>query len=90
MLRDPRTAYTCSRYSNVIYTTQCGPKLLGRVFLKSKTHEEDIPFLIQNKLHWYIYTGFCAVVQFLKSRRKFLLLTLAEINLESTGGNKGL
>jgi hypothetical protein len=32
-------------------TTQCGPKVLGLIFLKIV----DTPFLIQNKLHWHIY-----------------------------------
>jgi hypothetical protein len=32
--------------------TQCGPKVLGLIFLKI---EDTHFFLIQNKLHWHIY-----------------------------------
>jgi len=42
---------------SVIYDhryTQCGPKVSGHYFFKSKTHEEDT-FFIQNKLHLHIY-----------------------------------
>jgi hypothetical protein len=37
--------------------TQCGPKVLGLIFLKVETHEEEtyLFFLIQNKLHWHTY-----------------------------------
>jgi len=53
--------------------TQCGPKVLGLMFLKI----EDTYFFFLLKISSIgIYTGFCAVVQFLKSCRKFLFLDL--------------
>ena len=103
--------------------THCGPKILGLIFFKSKTHEENTYFFKFKIRSTGICTGFCAVVHFLKSCRKFLyfgsslthqlqflgsqqhpqcgvLLTpfstwgtensMAEINLETAGGDKVL
>ena len=97
---------------------QCGPKVSGLIFVKIKDTYLFFKFKVSSIV---IYTGFCMVVQFLKSCPKFLfgpslihqlwlgsqqhpqsgvLLTsfstggtknsLAEINLESTGNDKGL
>jgi hypothetical protein len=52
--------------------TQCCPKVLGLMFLKI----EDIPFLLFKISLIGIFTGFCAVVQFLKSCWKFIFLDL--------------
>jgi hypothetical protein len=41
---------------NVVDSTQCGPKVLGLIFFKSKTNTF---FLIQNKFHWHIYRLLC-------------------------------
>jgi hypothetical protein len=51
---------------------QCGPKVLGKISFKSKTHEIDTYFFLFKIGFIGIYTGLCAVVQFLKSWQKFL------------------
>jgi len=99
--------------------TQCGPKVLGPIFLKI---EDTYLFFIQNKLHWHIHRLLCGLTlseKLLKiplfapslihklwplgsqqhSQSRVLLTSfstwgtensLAEINLESTGVDKGL
>jgi len=108
----------------ILLCKQCGPKVSELIFLKIEdTWGRHVTFLLFKISSIGIYTGFCAVVHFLKSCRKFLffwpslihqlrllgsqqhpqswvLLTLfgtwgtenslAEINMESTGGDKGL
>jgi hypothetical protein len=57
--------------------TQCGPKCLGLIFLKFEdTWGRNLTFFKFKISSVGIYTGFCAVVQFLKSCRKFLFLDL--------------
>ena len=101
--------------------THSGPKVLGLIFFKSKTHEEDAYLFLFKISSTGIYTGFCAVVseklpkiplfgpslihqlRLLGSQhhpQSGVLLTsfstwgtensLAGINLESTGGDKGM
>jgi hypothetical protein len=38
-----------------IHTIQCGPKVLGQIFFKLKTHEEDNIFFYSLKLHWHMH-----------------------------------
>ena len=46
-------------------------------FFKSKTHVVDVYLFFVFKINSIgIYTGFCAVVEFLRSCRKFLLFDL--------------
>jgi Uri superfamily endonuclease len=76
------------------FYTQCGPKVLGLMFLKIERHmRKTYTFFIQNKLHWHIYIYIYIYI--------YTLLTsfstwgtensLVEINLVSRGGSdKGL
>jgi hypothetical protein len=59
----------------VVYT-QCGPKVLGLIFLKIEDTWGRHTFFKFKISSIGIYTGFCAVVQFMKSCRKFLFLDL--------------
>ena len=53
--------------------TQCGSKVIGMIFFLNQRH---ILFFLFKIKSIGIYTGFCAVVQFLKSCQKFLFLEL--------------
>jgi hypothetical protein len=78
---------SCSLHSQVIqlkciysWLTQCGPKVWGLISLKIEDMRMTYTFFLFKISSIGIYTGFCVVVQFLKSWWKFPFFGLSLIH----------